>query len=91
MRLLERQVEFVTALRAAGLPVSVAEDIDAAQAFGAVDLLEREQLRWVLAAALVKRRSHRAAFDTLFDLYYPSATGGADASALPTPTDGRAH
>ena len=80
MSFVDRHNEFVGALRTAGLPVSVAEDIDSAEALRVVDLLDREQLRTAYAAALVKRHTNRPAFDTLFDLYFPAGAGaGADA------------
>lgn len=75
MTLFDRHSDFVSALRGAGLAVSVAEDIDAASALGVVDLLDREQLRAAYAAALVKRHTHRRAFDTVFDLYFPASIG----------------
>jgi uncharacterized protein with von Willebrand factor type A (vWA) domain len=75
MSLLDRQLGFVDALRAAGLTVSVAEGLDAVAAMTALDLLDREQLRAGLAAALVKRPLHRPAFDAVFDVYYPAVTG----------------
>jgi uncharacterized protein with von Willebrand factor type A (vWA) domain len=78
--LIDRHVQFVGALRAAGLPVSMAESLDATQAMAAVDLREREQLRAGYAAALVKRAAHRAAFDRLFDLWWPPATGDGERS-----------
>jgi uncharacterized protein with von Willebrand factor type A (vWA) domain len=73
--LLDRHLAFVGALREAGLVVSVAEGIDATRAIGAVELLEREQLRAALAATLVKRQVHRPVFDKVFDLFYPPLTG----------------
>lgn len=73
--LLERQTEFVAALRAAGLTVSVAEGLDAMRASTVIRLSDREQLRAALAASLVKRQIQRPVFDSLFDLYYPSVTG----------------
>jgi hypothetical protein len=72
VNLFERHVEFIAALRGAGLAVSVAEDIDAAAALKVIDMGQREQLRAAYAAALVKRQAHRPAFDTVFDLYFPS-------------------
>jgi uncharacterized protein with von Willebrand factor type A (vWA) domain len=42
---------------------------------GAIDLLDRPQLRAGLAAALVKRPVHRPTFDLLFDLWWPTAVG----------------
>jgi uncharacterized protein with von Willebrand factor type A (vWA) domain len=70
--LLERHHDFVAALRSAGLAVSVAEDIVAASALEAIDLLDREQLRAAYAASLIKRQVDRPAFDTLFELYFPA-------------------
>jgi len=66
---------FVAALRQAGVPVGTSEVIDATRVVGAVDLLDRDQLRAGLAATLVKRPAHRPAFDTLFDLWWPVAVG----------------
>jgi uncharacterized protein with von Willebrand factor type A (vWA) domain len=73
--LLDRHVSFVGALRAAGLPVSMAESLDAGRAVTTIDLLEREQLRAAYAACVVKRAAHRPAFDRLFDLWWPPAIG----------------
>jgi hypothetical protein len=83
MSLLERNVAFVAALRDAGVTVSIAEGLDATRAMGAVELLDREQLRAALAATLVKRQRHRPTFDSMFDLYYPAVTGD---SAVPEST-----
>jgi uncharacterized protein with von Willebrand factor type A (vWA) domain len=66
-----RVTDLVRALRAAGIGVAVSDGLDAIRAAGVVDLLDREQLRAGLAATLVKAPGHRAAFDTLFDLYFP--------------------
>src|SRR5689334_6374819 len=80
MSLLDRHIDFLDALRQAGLTVSVAEGIDAVASMRAVDLLDREQVRTALAATLVKRQQHRPAFDSVFDIFYPAVTG---ASAAP--------
>jgi uncharacterized protein with von Willebrand factor type A (vWA) domain len=69
--LINRHVGFVHALRRAGLPVSPAEGLDAAQALTVIDLSQRETLREAYAATLVKRPAHRPGFDTLFDLWFP--------------------
>ncbi|MGJ6960588.1 vWA domain-containing protein [Streptosporangium sp. G11] len=79
MSLLDRHVGFVHALREAGLPVSLAEGLDAARALEVIDLAERESLRAAYAATLVKRPSHRPGFDTLFDLWFPASTTGLQA------------
>ncbi|OLT24768.1 hypothetical protein BJF79_44885 [Actinomadura sp. CNU-125] len=99
--LVDRHTGFVAALREAGLPVSVAEGLDAVRAMRAVDLLDREALRAAYAATLVKRPAHRVAFDRLFDLWFPAAVGdgagapparpartrGADGRPVPPPLD----
>ncbi|HEY3736669.1 MAG TPA: VWA domain-containing protein [Jatrophihabitans sp.] len=97
--ILDRHVAFIAALREAGLAVSVAESIDAAGAFGEVDLLHRESLRAAYAATVVKRQIHRAVFDALFDLYYPAlsgdgiaaeqSSGAAEAANAPVPTSNK--
>lgn len=86
--MLDRHIGFLDALRDAGLPVSLAEGLDAVRAITAVDLLDRESLRSAYAATVVKRQGHRDVFDSLFDLWYPAATG--DPIAVPQPdTEGR--
>lgn len=77
MSLADRHVAFLGALREAGLPVSLAEGLDAARALSAVTLTDREALRVCYATTLVKRHGHRAAFDALFDLWFPRAVGEA--------------
>lgn len=82
MSLVDRHVGFVEALRKAGVPVSLAEDIDAAQATGVLPWHDRELIRAAYAATLVKRAGHRQQFDALFDLWFPAMTGGARAEGL---------
>lgn len=79
--LVDRHTAFVAALREAGLPVSVAEGLDAVRAMQVIDLVQRESLRAAYAATLVKRPVHRKTFDTLFDLWFPAALG--DGAARP--------
>jgi hypothetical protein len=78
MALLDRHIGFLAALREAGLPVSLAEGLDAVHALAAIDLTERESLRAAYAATLVKRPAHRDAFDTLFDLWFPPTMGSPE-------------
>jgi uncharacterized protein with von Willebrand factor type A (vWA) domain len=82
--LVDRHVSFMHALRTAGLPVSMAESLDAGRAMAAVDLLEREQLRSAYAATVVKHAAHRPAFDRLFDLWWPSVLGDGSATESTT-------
>jgi uncharacterized protein with von Willebrand factor type A (vWA) domain len=75
MGLLDTLEGFAGALREAGVPAGTSEVLDASRVLGAVDLMDRPQLRAGLAAALVKRPVHRPAFDVLFDLWWPPAVG----------------
>ncbi len=75
MTLLDRHIEFVEALRDAGLPVSLAEGLDAVRAIEALGFSERETLRAAYAATLLKRQNHRPGFDQVFDLYFPLLIG----------------
>src|SRR5437763_6425588 len=86
--LIDRHVQFVGALRGAGLPVSLAESLDATQAMAAIDLMDRRQLRAAYAAAVVKRAPHRATFDRLFDLWWPPAIGDGEAASSAADGDG---
>ncbi|MFG1614349.1 VWA domain-containing protein [Nonomuraea wenchangensis] len=78
--LVDRHVGFVRALREAGVPVSVAEGLDAANALRVVELVDRESLRAAYAATLVKKPAYRPGFDVLFDLWFPATTTGLRAS-----------
>jgi uncharacterized protein len=69
---------FVHELRAAGLPVSMTENLDAMRGVEQIPLTEREAFREVLAATLVKSFRHRRAFDTVFDIYFSLYTAGVD-------------
>ena len=75
MSLLDTLEGFTGALREAGVPAGTSEVLDATRVLGAIDLLDRPQLRAGLAAALVKRPVHRPTFDLLFDLWWPTAVG----------------
>ncbi|WP_043630179.1 vWA domain-containing protein [Nonomuraea candida] len=78
--LVDRHVGFVHALREAGVPVSVAEGLDAANALRAIELADRESLRAAYAATLVKKPAYRPGFDVLFDLWFPATTTGLGAA-----------
>ncbi|MEV0294068.1 VWA domain-containing protein [Nocardia sp. NPDC050710] len=68
-------VGFVEALRARGIPVGPSETVDAGRVVTVLDLMDREVLREGLACALLRRTTHRATFDGLFDLWFPVAIG----------------
>lgn len=61
---------FVEELREIGIPVSMVETFDAADALVHTDLTERENLRAALGATLVKDANHYHAFDAAFDVYF---------------------
>jgi uncharacterized protein with von Willebrand factor type A (vWA) domain len=78
--MLDHVLEFTGALRQAGVPVAVSDDIDSLRALEHVELAHKSEVRAALAATLVKTQTHRVAFDTLFDLYF-GAGRGAEALA----------
>ncbi|HEV8063211.1 MAG TPA: VWA domain-containing protein [Acidimicrobiales bacterium] len=61
---------FVAELRRAGLPVSVTEAADAAEAIRHLPLEDRQAIKYALGATLVKSSSHWRAFDTAFEVYF---------------------
>ncbi len=84
---LARVLDLVAALRRAGLPAAQAGAIDAVRALRHVELLDREQLREALAAVTVTARTQRAAFDELFDLYFPARLVPPNSAADPDQTE----
>ena len=79
-------VDFVEALRRRGITVGPSETVDAGHVMSVLNLLDRESLREGLACALLRRPTHRATFDALFDLWFPAAIGerGGDAGPVVT-------
>ncbi len=69
---LQRVLDFVQALRRAGVPVALAEGIESIRVLRHLDLIERQQLREGLAAVALDSHRHRRAFDELFELYFPA-------------------
>jgi len=61
---------FIVQLRAAGLPVSLTENLDAMEAVKHVPLGERDTFKYALAATLVKHHNHWKAFETVFEVYF---------------------
>ena len=75
MTLLDTHIGFVEALRTAGLPVSLAEGLDAISAMRRIGWHDRDVVRTAYAATLVKKQAQRVTFDAIFDLYYPRLIG----------------
>lgn len=88
-------VSFVAALRGRGIGVGPSETVDAGRVLEVLDLLDREAVREGLAAALLRRATHRRTYDSLFDLWFPAVIGerfvggpGAVDTELPRDDDG---
>jgi len=83
-------IDFVGALRRHHVPVGPGESVDAAAVMSVLDLMQRDQFKEGLAAALLRRSGQRAVFDTLFDLYFPIAIGrGSGEVEVPWTEDGQ--
>jgi uncharacterized protein with von Willebrand factor type A (vWA) domain len=67
---------FVHELRAAGLPVSMTENLDAMRALEVVPMQDREAFKAALGATLVKHQHHWRAFETVFDVYFSYLAAG---------------
>ena len=74
----------LTELREIGVPVSIAERIDAVRSLHHLPLADRGAVKAALRAVLVKNHDHELAFDTVFDLYFaPQAPQARQASHAP--------
>jgi uncharacterized protein with von Willebrand factor type A (vWA) domain len=81
---------FVGELRAAGIPVSLTEHLDAAEALGHLPLEDREALKYALGASLVKSATHWRAYETAFEVYFSLQRGARieDATGEGDPEEG---
>ena len=68
-------LRLVHSLREAGVPVSTSEVLDATEALGHIDVVDRPAVRGALATTLIKRAEDRSAFDLLFDLQFAARQG----------------
>ena len=69
----ERIIQFIAALRAGGVRISLAESADAFTAVDRLGVQEREDFRLSLRATLVKDASGLPVFDELFPLFFDSS------------------
>ena len=81
-----RIVHFITALRASGVRISLAESQDAFYAIDRLGLEDREVFRVSLKSTLIKEARDGSAFDRLFPLFFgsgqpPMMNGTGDLSA----------
>jgi uncharacterized protein len=76
----------VDELRRVGIPVSVAEKVDAAHVLRHVALEDRDAVKAALRCVLVKDEEHEPAYDAIFDIYFAPVLprdGGDDRPAGP--------
>lgn len=73
--MLDRLLELTEALRDAGVPVAVSEEIDALRAVRHIDFAAKDEVRSALAATMIKSDSQRPAFEILFELYFGAGRG----------------
>ena len=82
---------FVAELRAGGIPVSLTEHLDAAEALRHVPMEDREAVKYTLGASLVKTSSHWRAYETAFEIYFslrgPAYQIDGDGDGPPDPQD----
>ncbi len=69
---------FVEELRRNGLPVSLTEHLDAAEAVHHIPIEDREALKYTLGATLIKSSSHWHAFEATFDIYFARGLGSGE-------------
>lgn len=70
---MDQLIRFTHALRDAGVPVSVAENIDTLRALPLVDVADRTAFKAALATTMIKSESHRPAFESLFNVFFDGA------------------
>lgn len=68
----QRIIEFVTALRSAGVRISLAESADAMRAIGTVGIMDRETFKTALKATIIKEPADVPSFDQYFPMYFGS-------------------
>lgn len=68
----ERIIKFITALRAGGVRISLAESADALSAIDLMGVMDRETFRLSLRSTLVKDAANLPVFDELFPLFFDS-------------------
>ena len=76
---------FVRELRRAGLPVSLTENIDAAEALRHVPMDDREAFKHALGATLVKSNAHWRTFEAVFEVYFSPRGPAPEASCRDEP------
>jgi hypothetical protein len=68
----KRMVDFIRALRASGVRISLAESVDAMNGVDTIGVHEREQFRAALKTTLIKEARDQQVFDYFFSLFFGS-------------------
>ena len=76
--------DFCAELREVGIPVSMVEALDAADALRHVDLRRREAVRVALSTTMVKNARHQRAFDSAFDVFFGGRALAVEPGESPT-------
>jgi uncharacterized protein len=76
-------IGFAGALRRLGVPISIGEALDAAEALGQVDLLDRDLVRTSLCATLVKREDQLSLFAEVFATWFRARQHEAEGAVGP--------
>lgn len=89
LRFLENLVDFGTALRSVGIPVTPAQIADVARGLGWVSLGARDQVFRTARALLVTRKEDLALFETVFNRFWrhPESAVGRPRHRPPAPRD----
>ena len=85
---------FIEELREAGIPVSMVEAIDAAEALRFIDLGDRQAFKATLGSTLIKNARHYEAFETAFEVHFAlrrPAPGDDPGDVPPTPRNLRSE
>lgn len=75
----DRIIQFAQALRTSGVPVSLAETLDAARAITHMGIQDRNLFRISLRSTLVKTPENRVLFNELFPVFFEGAEGAPPA------------
>jgi len=74
--------DFIGELRAAGIPISMSEHVDAARAMEIIDLSDRSLVKSSLAATLVKDGDHLPVFNSAFEVFFSIRSWDSAADAM---------
>jgi len=69
--LVDHIINFIEALKDAGIPISVSDKSDCFQAINTLGLKSRTQVKAAMASSLIKRSTYFDVFDELFSIYFP--------------------